>query len=498
MLRPSTTIKQSQEQKLSPQQIQFMKLLQVPVGQLEQRIKEEVEKNPLLEEGPAENTDQDDLSVAGPETEQQEDPTFDPDNDYLNDYIQDDPTTYKEQTRRSRSADEDISMPIEAGDSFIDYLLQQRRMLELNKEEELIADQIIGSIDPDGYLRRDNSAICYDLLTRHNIDVTEAEVEKVLDMVQQFDPPGIAARDPRECLLIQLDKKMEQADGENGHLVELATRLVRDHFEAYSRKKFKKLQDQLQISEDELRQVDELIRHLNPKPTSGLSLADGMSNTAIIPDFFVSARDGELQLRMNARDVPSLHVSDHYRDMLKKIKKSRESGKKLSSQDKDTFVYLKENLDSANWFIDAIRQRQNTLERTMTAIMEYQRDYFLTGDERKIQPMILKNIADITDLDISTVSRVVNSKYVQTQFGTKLLKELFSESLQTDQGEEVSTLQVKHILADIIEKEDKQDPYSDKVLTEMLKEQGYKIARRTVAKYREQLGLPVARLRKEL
>ena len=473
-----------------------MKLLQVPTASLEQRIKEELEVNPALEEGP----DRDDSREELKEAEQAEE-TYELD-DYINEYIEDDPASYKLRSGRQSTEEEEKQTPIAVEKTFHDYLEQQLGMQELEDEsEEAIAHQLIGSIDEDGYLRRDTSAIIDDLMFSQNLYVSEEEVEKMLRLVQSFDPPGVGARNLQECLLLQLDDQLfqqEADDGKTDKAHRLARRIIADHFEAFAKKHYQKLQKQLEISEEELRDAIEVILKLNPKPASGYSTVGSRSPHYVVPDFIVTNNDGELELRLNTRNAPDLHISDQYRDMLRAYQKTTRQGDAPSKKEKEAVTFIKQKIDSARWFIDAIRQRQETMYKTMYAIMQYQHEYFLTGDQRKLRPMILKDIADITGLDVSTISRVVNSKFVQTEFGTKLLKDFFSESLQTSSGEEVSTLEVKKILSEIIENEDKRKPLSDEKIKDLLQEKGYNIARRTVAKYREQLNLPVARLRKEL
>ena len=486
-------------QKLSPQQIQLMKLLQVPTVSLEQRIEEELEANPALEEGTQETEDlyeEPQKETESSEDSQEENYELD---EYLSDYMEDDPGSYKLKSGTYSSDEDEKTIPVAVERTFHDYLEQQLGLLDLEDEkEEAIAHHIIGSIDEDGYLRREPVAIIDDLMFSQNIFVSEEDVRHMLKKIQQFDPPGIGARDLRECLLLQLKNKFKQEEDhlDDEELISLkyACNIIDKHFDAFSRKHYQKLQRQYNISEDELKKAIDLILKLNPKPASGYSSpGSSVINQYIVPDFIIHNRDGELELSLNSKNAPDLHISDQYRDMLKSFQK-----KKRNKKEKEAFIFVKQKIDSARWFIDAIRQRQETMYKTMYAILQYQYDYFLTGDQRKLRPMILKDIADITGLDISTVSRVVNSKFVQTEFGTKSLKEFFSESLQTKEGEEVSTLEVKKILSDIIEAENKRKPLSDEKLKNLLQEKGYNIARRTVAKYREQMNIPVARLRKEL
>jgi RNA polymerase sigma-54 factor len=366
------------------------------------------------------------------------------------------------------------------------------------EEEELIADQLLGSIDDDGYLRRAITSVRDDLMFAHNIFVEEPDIERILRQIQDFDPPGLGGRNLQECLLIQLRQKLdkEEYNWEHEESVELAIQILDNYFDEFSKKHYSKLTQKLDISEDDLKAAIDEILKLNPKPASGFASTGTSRNTQyVVPDFIIHNRDGELELTLNSRNAPSLHVSDHYQDMLKSYRKS---DRNRSQQEKEAMTFVKQKIDSARWFIDAIRQRQQTMYKTMYTILQYQYDYFLTGNQKKLRPMILKDIADITGLDISTISRVVNSKYVQTEFGTKLLKDFFSESLQNEEGDEVSTLEVKKTLQEIVANENKRKPLSDQKLMNALKEKGYNIARRTVAKYREQLDIPVARLRKEL
>jgi RNA polymerase sigma-54 factor len=359
----------------------------------------------------------------------------------------------------------------------------------------------VGSIDDDGYLRRDTQAIADDLAFSQNIITDEDEILEILAQIQRFEPPGIGARDLRECLLLQLRNKMEQnpeLSKKNKLILQSAYKLLFDYFDEFAKKHYPKLQRQLNITEIQLKAAIDEILKLNPKPASGHSSSNMRSTQYVVPDFILINREGELELSLNSRNAPDLRINDHYRDMLRTYKGGSGRGKRSDRKQREAVLFIKQKIDSAKWFIDAIRQRQHTMYRTMYAIMQYQADFFMTGDQKKLKPMILKDIADITGLDISTVSRVANSKFVQTEFGTKRLKDFFSESLQTSEGEEVSTLEVKKILTDIIGDENKKKPLSDERLKTLLLRKGYNIARRTVAKYREQLNIPVARLRKEL
>jgi len=467
---------------------------------LEQRIQEELEANPALEQSEEddfgeEKVGEDDFSAdEGAATD-----AFEME-EYWDSYIEDDPSSYKTQGD-SYASEEDKTMPRAVESSFHDYLEEQLSTADLMDERErAIALQIIGSIDDDGYLRRDLMSIMDDLLFAQNVDTNEKEILKILKKIQRFDPPGVGARDLRECLLIQLrleSELQEHASIGTQFILDLATRIVQTYFEEFTKKHYEKLEKQLNVAEEDLREAIDEILKLNPKPASGYISNSSNNLNYVIPDFIIVNRDGELELTLNSRNAPELRISDQYRDMLKDYaKKAR--GNRAGKQEREAALFIKSKIDSAKWFIDAIRQRQETMYKTMYAILQYQYDFFLTGDQKKLRPMILKDIADITGLDISTVSRVANSKFVQTEFGTKRLKEFFSEGMQTQEGEEVSTLEVKKILSELIGVENKRKPLSDDKLTDLLTEKGYNIARRTVAKYREQLNIPVARMRKAM
>lgn len=487
---------QKQLQKLSPQQIQLMKLLQVPTAQLEERIKEELEENPALETGDeeeheefeTENTDEfetgdDEYEMDGSEEEY--------DNIDISEYVHDgddDIADYRMRDENYPDSDENKTIPHKVETGFNEVMLEQLGQLNLSEHQRKVAEQIIGNLDDDGYLRRDISAIVDDLAFRQNVITSEEEIEKLVLQIQQFDPPGVCARTLQECLLIQLEKKKDE-----GEDVENAIKVLEKYFDEFTKKHYEKIQRGLNIDDDQLRRIINQIIKLNPKPGGNV----GDSNTGesyVIPDFFIINNAGKLELTLNSRNAPDLRISEGYREMLKDYDK----GSKKDKRQKEAVLFIKQKIDSAKWFIDAIKQRQHTLLSTMEAILNYQYNFFLTGDDTELRPMILKDIAEMTNLDISTVSRVANSKFVQTEFGTYRLKFFFSESLQTDSGEEVSTREVKKILSDLIESESKKNPLSDERLTELLQEKGYNIARRTVAKYREQLNIPVARLRKEL
>jgi RNA polymerase sigma-54 factor len=478
-------------QKLSPQQIQLMKLLQVPTIALEQRIKQEIEENPALDDGiEAEAKDEQDEYLEEDQQTQEEKDNADDEFDF-SDYLDDDDTPdYKYQVNNHSKDDEDRQIPFVSGTTFHDLLRTQLGMRNIDEKEKQIALFIIGNLDDSGYLRRDLIALVDDLAFTQNIMSDEEEVERVLKIIQSFDPPGVGARDLQECLLIQLNK-MDLED----EATKIAKQILERFFNEFTKKHYSKIIKRLEITEEQLKEAINVILELNPKPGNSLNETTKIIQH-VIPDFIINFEDGELVLTLNSRNAPDLHISRKYKEMMETYSKSKD--KKEKRKNKDALTFVKQKIDSAKWFIDAIKQRQNTLLTTMEAIMDYQRDYFMEGDETLLKPMILKDIAEIVNLDISTISRVVNSKYVQTPFGTFLLKNFFSESLSTDSGEEVSTREVKKILQDIIDQEDKRKPLADDKLAKMLNDKGYNIARRTIAKYREQLNIPVARLRKEL
>ena len=478
-------------QKLSPQQIQLMKLIQLPTQAFEERLKQEIEENPALDTGKEESEDlDDDLSNE-----------FDDDNDdersekeevediNIDEYLSDDEIPdYKTQANNYSEDDEEKNVPYAAGTSFHQSLKNQLNTFRLDEEEQAIAEFLVGSIDDSGYIRREIIDLVDDLAFTANIFTTEEKIIIVLKkVVHTLDPLGVGARDLRESLIIQLKAK------DKTKYRSLSIEVLEAAFDHFIKKHYKKLQEKFHISEDELKEVIKEISKLNPKPGSSYAGNNKIAEQ-IVPDFSIKILNGELDLVLNARNAPELHVSREYNNMLKGY---QEATVKSKSQ-KDAVFFIKQKLDSAKWFIDAIRQRQQTLLITMNTIMQYQYDYFLTGDERKLKPMILKDIADKINMDVSTVSRVANSKYVSTPYGTKLIKEFFSESMKNDQGEDVSTKEIKKILESVIEEENKKKPLTDEKLAVILKEKGYPIARRTVAKYREQLDLPVARLRKEI
>ncbi len=474
-------------QKLSPQQIQLMKLIQLPTQAFEQRLKQELEENPALESGKEQNETLDDAY----------DDTFDDTTDSesiaaedinIDDYLSDDEIPdYRTQTSNYSADDDEKSVPYAAGISFNQYLINQLNTVYLTDEQWAIAEFLVGSVDESGYIRRPLTDVMDDLAFTQNIYTDESTIESILKVVQELDPPGVAARSLDECLVIQLERK-QPTDS-----IVLAIEIIKKSFEQFTKKHYSKLLSKYDITEDQLKEAILEIEKLNPKP-GGSYAGNTRMIEHVVPDFSIKILDGELELTLNGRNAPELHVSKDYSNMLKGYK---DSTKKSKSQ-KDTVLFIKQKLDAAKWFIDAIKQRQQTLFITMNSIMNYQKEYFLTGDERKLRPMILKDIADEIQMDVSTVSRVANSKYVDTPYGTKLIKEFFSESMKNDQGEDVSTREIKKILETVIGEEEKKKPLTDDKLAKMLKEKGYPIARRTVAKYREQLGIPVARLRKQI
>ncbi|MBE7171442.1 MAG: RNA polymerase factor sigma-54 [Williamsia sp.] len=492
----SQSLQQKLLQKLSPQQIQLMKLLQIPTANLEERIKEELEENPALEvtendheesyEETREDNDNDDdeYELEGSESEY--------DNVDISDYVSegdDEVGDYK--LRDDNYPDSDDSnkvVPYRVETTFHDMLADQLGMLKLDERSLRIAEQIVGSIDDDGYLRRETSSIQDDLAFRQNIEASEQEIDALIGKIQQFDPPGVCARTLQECLLLQLNRKLRE-----GKEVKTAIDVLSGYFDEFTKKHYDKIQRGLSLTDEQLKEVINQIIRLNPKPGGNVGETN-KGESYVIPDFFVINNGGKLEITLNAKNAPDLRISEGYRDMLKDY----DRGSKKDKRQKEAVLFIKQKIDAAKWFIDAIKQRQHTLLSTMETILDYQYEFFLTGDETTLRPMILKDIAERTNFDISTVSRVANSKFVQTEFGTYRLKFFFSESLSTDTGEEVSTREVKKILSDMVEAENKKKPLSDERLTELLQEKGYNIARRTVAKYREQLNIPVARLRKEL
>ena len=476
------TLAQKLQQKLSPQQIQLMKLVQLPTQSLEARIKQEIEENPALQEGKEkdEDTFENDASDEREVRESMEEINWD---DYLGD---DDTPDYKTKANNYSSDDELYEAPVIVNESFHDSLISQLRLRDLNTEELELATYLVGTIDDDGLLRRELIDIVDDLAFSQGVFTVEKELERLLEIIQDLDPPGVGGRDLRECLILQLERKRPSFK------VNLALSILEDYFDSFVKRHYQKLMDRLGVNEDELRDAIEEIGRLNPKPGGSSNLSRPTEN--VIPDYNLHIVDEELELTLNGRNAPELSLSNQYREMLEHYKASKEKNK----AEKEAALFVKQKLDSAKWFIDAIVQRQQTLMLTMQSILNYQRDYFLTGDERKLRPMILKDIAEEIGMDISTVSRVASNKYIQTPYGTFLIKRFFSESMTNADGEEVSTREIKKILEDTIAEENKRKPMTDDALAKILKEKGYPIARRTVAKYREQLDIPVARMRKEL
>jgi RNA polymerase sigma-54 factor len=484
MLKQS--LQQKLLQKLSPQQIQMIKLLEIPTIQLEQRIKKEMEENPVLEEGKDEEfQDVNDEEITEDNLEN------DIDEFSLDDYINEEDTpSYKLSANNYSKDDKKDDIPFSVGISFHEHLQNQIGLKNLTEKEEILALYLIGNLDDDGYVRRKLEAIVNDLAFSQNIITDDDELLKVLRIIQDLEPVGVGARTLQECLLIQIDNKDQTVPQ-----IKLARKILKYYFDEFTKKHYEKIITRLNITEEELKlSINEILK-LNPRPGNSFNDSSVAIQT-LVPDFILDTNDGELQLSLNAKNIPELKLNYTYTEMLQSF--SQKDKKVKTKSDKEAITFVKQKLDSAKWFIDAIKQRQNTLLLTMNAIIEYQYKYFLEGDESMLRPMILKDIAEITNLDISTISRVANSKYIQTHFGIYSLKYFFSEGLQTDSGEEVSTREIKSILKECIENEEKKKPLTDDKLTDILKDKGYQIARRTVAKYREQLNIPVARLRKEL
>jgi RNA polymerase sigma-54 factor len=473
-------------QKLSPQQIQMIKLLEVPTLQIEQRIKKELEENPALEEGP----DDEDLP-SQEEEEEFDEKDKDQEEFTLDDYMEeDDIPEYRLQAKNtSKDDDKRTEIPFSAGSSFHEQLESQFGLRDLTDKQRILGEYIIGNIDEDGYLRRELANIVDDLAFLQNVETTEEELEEVLMIIQDLEPAGVGARTLRECLLLQVEKKDSSLPA-----LRLAQTILDQYFEEFSKRHYDKIIARLGVTENDLKGAIDEILHLNPKPGGVFSDPYNKNSQPIIPDFILELTEDGFDLHLNSRNLPELRLSSAYSEMLRSYSKDKSQKREM----KDAVLFVKQKIDSARWFIDAIKQRQNTLLLTMNAILEYQQEYFIDGDETKLKPMILKDVAEMTGLDISTVSRVANSKYVQTHFGIFPLKYFFSEGLQTDSGEEVSTREIKRILQDCIDNEQKRKPLTDESLTDILQEKGYQIARRTVAKYREQLNIPVARLRREI
>ena len=488
MLKQFLNLKLSQ--KLSPQQIQLMKLIQLPTQAFEQRLKEEMDENPALESGKEEEEvyEKDEFDNNDEYEDYEGSENIETEEINIDEYLSNDETPdYKLQANNYSDDDNDREIPFAASTSFHQDLINQLNTFILTDEQRDIAEFLVGSIDDDGYLRRSITDIIDDMAFTQGLYTDEKSVEKILHIIHELEPSGVGARDLHECLLLQLRDKTPS------EYVELATKIIKNNFDAFIKKHYDKLISIYEISKEQLKKAIEEIEKLNPKPGGAF---DNNSRTVeqIVPDFAIRINDGELELTLNGRNAPSLHVSRDYKEMLQTYKVSKDK----SNSQKDAVQFIKQKLDSAKWFIDAIKQRQETLYVTMNAIMHFQQNFLLDGEETKLKPMILKDIADMVGLDISTVSRVANSKYVETPYGTKLIKEFFSESMKNDQGEDVSTLEIKKILKTVIEEEDKNKPLPDDQLAEILKEKGYPIARRTIAKYRDLLDIPVARMRKKI
>lgn len=486
MLKQS--LQQKLQQKLSPQQIQLMKMLQIPTMELDQRIKDELQTNPALEEGAEQSEEENSGADEQDQDLEQEEKNENEDID-ITDYLdEDDIPDYKLYANNKSSDDEDRETPLGAGRTFQDLLYAQIGMSDLEEHETLLAEYLIGNLDENGYLRRELPAIVNDLAFSMGISTNVAELEEVLKVIQDMDPPGVGARDLRECLLIQI-KRHEKRDA----ITVMAEVVISKYFEEFTKKHYEKIALKLELEIEDLKPAIDYILHLNPKPGNSM-METTRSVQHVVPDFLLMVENDELKLTLNSRNAPELKISREYKDMLSHYAATKSKDPK----EKEALMFVKQKIDSAKWFIDAIKQRNDTLLYCMQAIVNYQTEFFLSGDETKLKPMILKDIADIVFMDISTISRVANSKYIQTPYGTYLLKYFFSESLSTDEGEEVSSREVKQILKDAIEAEQKRKPLTDDKLAKLLNQKGYNIARRTVAKYREMLGIPVARLRKEL
>jgi RNA polymerase sigma-54 factor len=487
MLKQFLNLKLSQ--KLSPQQIQLMKLIQLPTQAFEQRLKEEMNDNPALEAGKEEEELDEKDEFDNEEYDDFDDnESIEAEDINIDEYLSNDETPeYKTQANNYSDDDEHRESPLASPVSFHQDLINQLNTFILNDEEREIAEFLVGSIDDMGYIRRSIADIVDDMAFTQGIYTTEKAVERILQIIHELEPSGVGARDLQECLLLQLKHKTPS------EYVALATNIIENQFDAFTKKHYDKLQQKFNVSNEQLKKAVHEIEKLNPKPGGSFTGSNKITEN-VVPDFAIRIVEGELELTLNGRNAPTLHVSKDYQEMLQTYKVSKDK----SNSQKDAVQFIKQKLDAAKWFIDAIKQRQETLFVTMNAIMHYQQEFFLEGDETKMRPMILKDIAEMVGLDISTISRVANSKFVETPYGTKLIKEFFSEAMKNDQGEDVSTLEIKKILKNILEEEDKHKPLPDDQLAELLKEKGYPIARRTIAKYREQLDIPVARLRKKM
>ncbi len=495
------SLEQKLEQKLTPQQIQMIKLLELPILELEQRVKQELEDNPALEADSEDNfSDETELM-----NDDDDKPTDANEDEFsVEDYIGDDDEIpyYKLQINNNSKDDNYKEIPYSEIKSFQDSLVEQLQMKQLTETSKVISNYLLGTLDEDGYIRRENEQIANDIAFKENIEVSELEVEETIKILQELDPAGIGARDLKECLNIQIERRIKDIieNEENSSLEEettvsqpliLAKRIIQDYFEEISKKHYDKIMNKMSISETELKSAIDVILTLNPLPGNSFSDSKAVNHYSIIPDFIIEIDNGELIVTLNDKNTPDLRISENFAGMIKKLKSKNQSSK-------EAVQFIRQKIESAKWFIDAISQRQNTLLLTINAIANIQKEFFLSGDERNLKPMVLKNISEITGLDISTISRVANSKYLSTPYGTYLLKYFFSEAMQTDSGDEVSSREVKTILKDCVANEDKQKPLTDDKLMELLNQRGYQIARRTIAKYREQLDIPVSRLRKEL
>ncbi len=480
-------LQQKLQQKLSPSQIQVIKILEIPTLEMEERIRQEIEENPALEVDFEKEEQQLDNEVDNEEREYSSEEEFDLE-DYLND--EDDIPDYKLRANNRSKDDKYEHIPFSVSSTFREFLLEQIGLLPISENEQQLAEYIVDNIDEEGYLRREAEAIVDDLIFQANVETTDEEVKKLIEVIQELEPAGVGARDLQECLYLQLKRKEKSKE------VELAIKVLENYFEEFSRKHYDTIMRGMKIDEEELKSVINEIVKLNPKPGSswgGTKLEDTLST--IIPDFIVENDNGDLTVSLNSANVPYLRINNSYNNMLEDYSRNKNN---QSKEMKNAVTFVKQKIDNARWFIDAIKQRQRTLLSTMSAIVNFQREFFLEGDETYLKPMVLKDIAEITGYDISTISRVSNSKYVQTAFGVFQIKYFFSESLVKQSGEEISTHEIKRIMLECIEEEDKQNPMNDDKLVKKLKEKGYKIARRTVAKYREQLNIPVARLRKAI
>lgn len=477
------SLQQRLQQKLSPQQIQVIKLLEVPTLELEERIRQEMEENPALEEGP------DDLTTEELDSDSNADEGENNEEIDLDEYMQDDDIPdYKLQSNNSSKDDRKEDIPFSIGTTFHEFLVDQLGLRKLSEREHMLAQYIIGNIDDEGYLRRDVEAMVDDIVFQTGFEVTDKELSDLIVIIQDFEPAGVCARNLQECLALQINRRKKTES------IKIAAKIITGLFEEFTKRHYERIIKKLAITEELFKEAVSEITKLNPKPGNAWGSLLERNMQQVVPDFLLEVDNGHPYITLNNKNIPELRVSNTYQEMFKEYSSNKQS---RSKEMKDAVLFVKQKLDSAKWFIDAIKQRQNTLLVTMNAIVTFQKEFFLEGDETLLRPMILKDIAEITGLDISTISRVSNSKYVQTDFGVYPVKYFFSESMQTDSGEEVSSREIKSILQKCIEEEDKRKPITDEQLADILKSKGYIIARRTVAKYREQLDIPVARLRKE-